>query len=277
VVLWGSGSSLDIDGSGRAVVDPSSVVGWLDSLTAFDVGHVTLLSSALVFGPSPDLAVPLSEAAAVPEWPVGHPARRWADIEAAVVDHAAEQGWPLAVLRPVVITGIGASRHPLGDASPWNPRIIDVAESDPYRQFIHVDDVVDAVAWVGERRLAGLFHLAPDGWIRASRQTELSGKLLPRDAAAGGDDIETVRSDPTFRAYLETSLVVSSDALTAAGWNPRRGNEEAVIESAAEGWWSSLTARRRQEVSLAALVGAAATAVGVGVGIARRWGRGAGR
>ncbi len=96
------------------------------------------------------------------------------------------------------------------------------------------------------------FHVAPHGWIRASHQLELSGRLFTRGAGTVRDDSDGAFSDPVLRSYLATSLVVSSDALAAAGWSARRTNEEAVIDSAGEGWWSSLTARRRQDVSLAA-------------------------
>lgn len=271
VVIWGSGSSADIDGSGRAVVEPDEVRRWCESLDDRTVNHITLVSSALVFGPAPHLAVPLSEAAEPSDWPAGHPARRWRDIEETVRAHAEDRTCPLAILRPVVISSLVASRSPLGVASPWNPRVFPVDDTDPYRQFLHVDDLIGAVVWASDARLDGTFHIAPGGWLRASRQRDLSGNVLARRPTIVREDDADDGVDPVFRAYLETSLVVSPAAAESQGWTAQRNNEEAIIDSAAEGWWSSLSARRRQDASLAGLGVGVSAAVALGATVARRW------
>ena len=61
-----------------------------------------------------------------------------------------------------------------------------------------------------------------------------------------------------------------ADRLRAEGWAPVSNNEEAFVVGSRPGWWASLSARRRQELSLAGLGVGLGAIVGAVVALVRR-------
>jgi hypothetical protein len=55
---------------------------------------------------------------------------------------------------------------------------------------------------------------------------------------------------------------VANDRLRAAGWEPERSNEEALVSSDDRSHWSDLSPSRRQEVALIAAGGGLAAIIG---------------
>ena len=91
-------------------------------------------------------------------------------------------------------------------------------EDDPVAQFVHLDDVASAVALSVERRLDGVYNVAPDGWIPGERVRALTGDRLrfplPERLARGGRRAAVAvptRSDPA-RAAVRTRA--------SRGWSP---------------------------------------------------------
>ncbi len=155
------------------------------------------------------------------------------------------------------------------------------AEEDPPAQFLHLDDLAAAVALAVGSRLDGVFNVAPDGWIAGERVRALSGQppriqLPERQAevlAALRWRFQRGPIPPGLRSYTRAPWVVANDRLKAAGWAPTVTNEQAYVEGTEEKWWTMITPKRRQELSLGAMVaGVVVALVAAALGI-RRWRR----
>ena len=66
--------------------------------------------------------------------------------------------------------------------------------------------------------------------------------------------------------------MVANDRLKAHGWVPTVTNEQAYVEGTEARWWTMITPKRRQELTLAAMA-VATVASAVGVVILVRWWR----
>ena len=74
---------------------------------------------------------------------------------------------------------------------------------------------------------------------------------------------------PGLRSYTRSPWMVANDRLKRHGWVPTVTNEQAYVEGTEAKWWTMVTPKRRQEITLAAsalvLAGVAATIVRIGV------------
>ena len=154
-------------------------------------------------------------------------------------------------------------------------------EDDPAAQFLHLDDLADAVALAVARRLDGAYNVAPDGWIAGERVRALTGarprvKLPDRiNKTVSGLRWRFQRGPipPGLWPYTRAPWVVANDKLKAEGWRPTVTNEQAYVEGTEARWWTMISPKRRQELSLAAMVAAAVTGLVVGVSLFRWWWR----
>jgi hypothetical protein len=55
---------------------------------------------------------------------------------------------------------------------------------------------------------------------------------------------------PGLRPYTRWPWLVANDRLKAAGWRPTVTNEQAYVEGTEARWWTMLTPKRKQEISL---------------------------
>jgi hypothetical protein len=55
---------------------------------------------------------------------------------------------------------------------------------------------------------------------------------------------------PGLRSYTTSPWVVANDRLRATGWAPTVTNEQAFVEGTEARWWTMLTPKRKQELSL---------------------------
>jgi hypothetical protein len=78
---------------------------------------------------------------------------------------------------------------------------------------------------------------------------------------------------PGLRSYTREPWLVANDRLKAQGWRPTVTNEQAYVEGTEARWWTMITPKRRQELTLGgtAVLSVLAT-VGV-VSLVRRWRR----
>jgi hypothetical protein len=73
-----------------------------------------------------------------------------------------------------------------------------------------------------------------------------------------------------LRAYVQSPWTVSNGRLRALGWEPRTTNEQAFVEGTESKWWTMLTPKRKQEISLGLMiVGAVAIVAIIGSTIRR--------
>ena len=169
---------------------------------------------------------------------------------------------PLPRLAPPARAGYGAWR---------GAGLLRVRGATPQVQYLHEDDLADAVAVALWKRLDGVYNVAPDGWVparmpapcraaSASRLPEgIVRRLLRAAWVAGAGD-----TSPDLVPYLINSWVVANDRLRAEGWTPTQTSEEAFVASHELPRWRVWLARHRQE---AALVGVVVAAGGIAGGI----------
>ena len=222
--------------------------------------HVVLVSSAMVYGAWVNNPVPLTEDAALrPDVEFAY-ARQLGAVEQLV------DGWRLdrpdrtvTVLRPVItMAADGTSGLASALAAGMGQRL---SESDPPAQFLHLDDLASAVVLGVEQRLDGVYNVAPDGWVQSERVRALAGGVprlkLP---ARVSEAITGLRwrfqrgpIPPGLRSYTRSPWLVANDRLKAVGWRPTVTNEQAYVEGTEAKWWTMVSPKRRQELSLGGL------------------------
>lgn len=218
---------------------------------------VVLLSSALVYGAWPNNQVPLTEDAALRPDNGFAFARQLALVEQLVDDW--RRGAPsraVAVLRPVpAMAADGTTSLARALAAGPGTRL---GDEDVPAQFLHLDDLAKAVAVAVTQRLDGVYNVSPDGWVSSARVRALSGSpprlRLPDRLAQVVADLrwrfQRGPIPPGLRSYTAYPWVVANDRLRATGWAPTVTNEQAFVEGTEARWWTMLTPKRKQELSL---------------------------
>ncbi len=240
------------------------------------IGHVVMLSSALVYGAWPNNPLPLTEDAPLrPNAELPFAVQR-AHAELLLAAWGAADGSRVAaVLRPCTTLG--------PDGSTWMARSLAAAtgirtiEEEPSRQFLHYDDLAAAVDMVRRSRLDGPCNVAPDGWIPGAVVRELSG-VAPRPAVPArlARPMARIRwrfqrgpIPPGLMPYTAYPWLIANDRLKAAGWRSRYTNEQAYVAGTEARWWTMLSPKRKQELALG-VVGVGVGVLGIGVGLVLR-------
>jgi nucleoside-diphosphate-sugar epimerase len=239
--------------------------------------HVVFVSSALVYGAAANNPVPLTEDATLRPDVEFVFARQLASAEELVEQwRSSAAGRTTCVLRPALsLAAGGGSRLATALVFGLGRRL---AQADPPSQFLHLDDLAAAVAVGIERRLDGVFNVAPDGWVPGERVRALSGERprlpLPERLSelVAGLRWRFLRGPipPGLLPYTLEPWVVSNGRLRAAGWTPTVTNEQTYVESTEAPWWTMVSPKRRQELALGGGVVAVLVAVMAGVIVGRR-------
>ena len=244
------------------------------------VDRLVVLSSAMVYGALANNPVPINEDAVLRPDTTFVYARQLAAAEEAI--EAWRTSHPdrfVAMLRPAVpIAANGTSSIARALTAGFGQRF---GESAPDAQFVHHDDVASAVALAVERRLDGVYNVAPDGSIPGDRVRALSGqrfRLPVPDRVA--DVVGALRwrfqrgpIPPGLRSYTREPWIIANDKLRAEGWTPTVTNEQSYVEGTEAKWWTILTPQRRQEIALTAMVGSLIAGSVFGAVMGRRWWR----
>jgi nucleoside-diphosphate-sugar epimerase len=257
VLVWVSAHDADA----RADRKESALTGLSAALQASEhLRHVVLVSSAMVYGAWPNNPVPITEDAALrPDVEFAY-ARQLGAVEQLVDTWRSDTpGRSATVLRPAVsMAADGTSGLGSALAAGMGQRM---GEDDPPAQFLHLDDLASAVLLGAERRLDGVYNVAPDGWVAGERVRALAG-AVPRVKLP--DRVNEVVSNlrwrfqrgpipPGLRSYTRWSWLVANDRLKAEGWHPTVTNEQAYVEGTEAKWWTMVSPKRRQELSLGGL------------------------
>lgn len=249
----------------------------LEAADRAGVGQVVVMSSATVYGPWANNAVPLTEDAPLRPHPDLALAVQKAEIERMVAEWAADHpGAVIATLRPVTVVADGTSG--------WLAQALHAAAALPTNeetpiQYVHVDDVAAAVVTVWAARATGPVNVAPDGWLTPTERRALDPVpkvRLPEPVAVGVADwrwrLRLAPTAPGILAYARHPWVVANDRLTAIGWSATNSNEEAYVAGHEARAIETISPQRRQELALG-LVGLVAAGIGVGVATLVRRGR----
>lgn len=235
------------------------------------VRHVVVVSSAAVYGAWADNAVPLTEEMPLRPNPDAAYAAGKVEVERRWGAWAeAGEGRSVTILRPALVVGDDAEQWlavALRAVTRWG-----VGEGDGPIQFVHVDDVAAAVALAVERRLDGVYNVAPEGWLGGQQVQVLTGTPLrppvpPALAAAlarwcwsrglGG-------VVPGLVPYATHPWVVAGDRLRAEGWEPAHSGAETLVDAYPATPWTGFAARTRRMVTLG---GGAALGLGAPVAL----------
>jgi len=261
------------DADARASRRESALAGLSSTLAANpQVEHLVLVSSAMVYGAYANNPVPLTEDTALrPDVEFAY-ARQLGAVEQLVDDwRRAVGGRSVTVLRPaIVMAADGTSGLASALAAGMGQRM---GEADPPAQFLHLDDLAAAVMLSVERRLDGVYNVSPDGWIPGERVRALAG-AVPRVKLP--DRVSEVITNlrwrfqrgpipPGLRGYTRSPWLVANDRLRAEGWQPTVTNEQAYVEGTEAKWWTMVSPKRRQELSLGAMSAAIVVATVVTV------------
>lgn len=236
----GCGDELDFDVDVRFARTVSATRNLLEAAGRAGVRRFVHRSSAMVYGAHPDNPVPLDEQRprrANPEYP---PAHQHALAEELVEQFdAAHPGTDVVVLRPVTVLGPGEDHVLVSHLEA--PRLLTVRDREPPLQFVHSDDLAEALHLAATTSMVGVYNVAADGWLSLA---ELCGVLGVRRvsvpeawAYAAARWLWQQRLwplPPGGLPLLTEPWVVRSDRLRAQGWTPERSNREIVREFAAE-------------------------------------------
>ena len=258
VAIWLSSS----DAEARASRGESALAGLDEALReCVNATHVVLVSSAMVYGAWANNPVPLTEDALLrPDVEFAF-ARQLGAVEQFVDEWRMEvAGRTVTVLRPAVsMAADGTSRLASALAAGMGQR---VGEDDPPAQFLHLDDLASAVVLATEKRLDGVYNVAPDGWIAGERVRALAGAVPRLRLPERVNEVVTNLRwrfqrgpiPPGLRSYTRWPWLVANDRLRAEGWRPAITNEQAYVEGTEAKWWTMVSPKRRQEVALGLLV-----------------------
>ena len=278
VVHLGAGDH-DLRARRRESVTEGAAV-MLQDATVGGATHLVLVSSALVYGAYANNPVPLTEDAVLrPDVDFVY-ARQLATVE-AMADRwrRSAPGRTVTVLRPAVaMAADGTSSLARALAGGLGQRF---GEEDPPAQFLHLDDLASAVALAVDQQPDGVFNVAPDGWIAGERVRALTGS---RPRVRLPDRVNEVLGavrwrfqrgpiPPGLLSYTRAPWLVANDRLKALGWRPTVTNEQAYVEGTEARWWTMITPKRRQELSMTAFVMAGLTVAGATIALIRRWRR----
>lgn len=260
----------DVEERSRTNVRGTQTV--LTASAAAGVKRVVVVTSAMVYGASPDNPIPLDDDAPLQAESDGEVLTDLLDIE-ELCERAprSHPGTAVTVVRPATVVGAGIdtalTRH--FEA----PRLLMVRGSSPRWQFCHVDDLAAALELVVLEDLDGPLTVGCDGYLEAAQVEEVSRRShieLPSSFVFGtAQRLHRIGMTPAPSAelhYVTHPWVVSSARLRAAGWSPEHDNASALTDLMTEvSGRHALASRRigRRETATAATIGAAGATVAI--------------
>ncbi|MDQ3985326.1 MAG: SDR family oxidoreductase [Actinomycetota bacterium] len=234
---------------------------------AAGVKKLVYTSSATVYGAHPDNDLPLTEDSPLrANLDFSYPAHK---LEVEYVVREFREEFPnvkMTVFRPAIVFGPNVDNA-------WShalelPVLFGVKGYSPPIQFVHEDDVGDALRFAVFEDLDGNYNLAAEGWLEAADALRIIGRRRLELSEANAFSLVQRLWDRGWAEapagmlhYLMHPWVVSGDRLTEAGFRPERTNEEALAETAS-GLRSYVRVGRRRLKKKDVAAGAAA---GLGV------------
>ncbi|MBI4728624.1 MAG: SDR family oxidoreductase [Acidobacteria bacterium] len=246
--------SINVEGSRNA----------FEAAASAGVEKIVYASSAVVYGAHPDNDFPLTEES---------PLRANSDFPYAAHKLEVER-WietfrerrreiVVTVLRPATVFGPGVDNFMSRQFEA--PRLLTVGGYRPPLQLVHEEDVASALELAVRADLPGAYNVSADGWLSRAEALSLLGKKqveLPEAVAFEIAErlwrLGLTLSPAAELHYTMHPWVLDNSKLKAAGWRPRHGNRETLLEAYETlRPWVSLGAMRARREDL--VRGAAAT------------------
>jgi len=250
-------------------INVSGTRGVLDAVTSASVPRLVYNSSAVVYGAHPDNDLPLTERSPLRANPDFSYAAHKLETEALVAGFAGTHTEvAVTVFRPATVFGPNVENF-LSRAYEA-PRVVTVRGYRPPMQFVHEEDVAEALALAVRTSMPGVFNVCADGSLTYDETMEIVNKRpleLPEPVAFSLADrlwkAGISESPPGELHYLMHPWVMSNDRLRAQGWSPRHSNGGTLREALdAHRAWVSVGKARVRKSDIAR--GAAATIGAVG-------------
>ncbi len=224
----------DSDSRARRAFNVRGAQTVLTAAAAGGVQRVVLVTSAMVYGASPDNPVPMPEDSPLSAESDGSVVGDLLEIEhLARRSPRTHPGMEVTVVRPAALVGDGVdtliTRH--FEA----PRLLAVKGCAARWQFCHVDDLVSALELAATGQVTGEFAIGCDGWLEQDQLEELSGMRrieLPAGLTfATAQRLHRAGITPAPVAdlhYVVYPWVVDCKSLREAGWQPAFDNGMAL-------------------------------------------------
>jgi len=260
----------DSDSRARRAFNVRGAQTVLTAAAAGGVGRAVLITSAMVYGASPDNPVPIDEGAPLLAEPDGSVVGDFMEIEQlAERSPRTNPGMAITVVRPAALVGEGIdtliTRH--FEA----PRLLAVKGCAPRWQFCHVTDLLSAIELAAAGEVSGAFAVGSTGWLEQDQVEELSG--LRRIELPAGVTFATAQrlhragitpAPVSDLHYVVYPWVVDCKALRDAGWRPTVTNTEALQVLLAQRAGHHAVAGRRLARKDATITAAGATVAVIG-------------
>jgi UDP-glucose 4-epimerase len=217
-------------------IDVNGTQNVLDAAAAAGVSQLLVASSTTAYGAFPDNPVPLTEEHPVRGLPSYEYARDKTEIDRLCQLWAAQHpDRVMTIVRPTIVFGPNVDNYIVRFwiTSPFFP-LLD--GNDPDWQFVHEEDVIEAMSRLLLERRAGIFNLTADGTIKLSECARLAGlktrrmpaRVYRRIAkAAWALRLPRVEAPPGQIDFLLYPWIASNEKLKAElDWTPRYTSRE---------------------------------------------------
>jgi UDP-glucose 4-epimerase len=219
-------------------IDVNGTQNVLDAASGAGVKHLLVASSTTAYGAWPDNPVPLTEEDPVRGMPNYEYARDKTEIDRMCQLWAATHpGAVMTIVRPTIVFGPTVDNYIIRfwQNAPFIP-LIDGADTD--LQYVHEEDVVEALSRLLQSRSAGIFNLTADGTVKLSETAALAGLKtravrygLYRRIAAIFWRLRIPRAEapPGQLDFLRFPWIASNEKIKAElDWTPRYTSRQTV-------------------------------------------------
>jgi UDP-glucose 4-epimerase len=215
-------------------VDVNGTSNVLEAASAAGVKHVMVTSSATAYGAFPDNPVPLTE---------DHPVRGVPDFEYARDKAESDricQLWAnqhqdatMTIVRPCVVFGPTVDNF-IVRLLTKQPFLAELGSPAPDVQFVHEDDLVEALARLLDGRHGGAYNIAADGTMTLRECAGMLGlpvRRVPRKAYWALVrllwHLRLSEAPPGYLHFVVNPWLVSNDKVKETlGWEPRYTSRE---------------------------------------------------
>ena len=222
-------------------IDVNGTDNVLEAASAAGIGQLLVASSTTAYGAFPDNPVPLTEEHPVRGLPGYEYARDKTEIDRLCQLWAARHpDRVMTIVRPTIVFGPNVDNYIVRfwSTAPFFP-VLD--GRDPDWQFVHEEDVVDAMSRLLLERRAGIFNLTADGTIKLSEAAVLAGLKTRRMStrvyrriakAAWALHLPNVEAPPGQIDFLRYPWIASNEKVKAElDWTPRYTSRETFVET----------------------------------------------
>jgi UDP-glucose 4-epimerase len=217
-------------------IDVNGTANVLDAAAAAGVPHLLVASSTTAYGAWPDNPVPIPEEHPVRGLPGYEYARDKTEIDRLCQLWAAQHPEStMTIVRPTIVFGPNVDNYIVRF---WEnqPFVVLPDGHDADWQYVHEDDVVDAMSRLLSERRGGIFNLTADGTVKMSEAAAIAGKkvrkmplkLYRRLASASWKlRLRNVEAPPGQIEFVLHPWIASNEKLKSElGWTPRYTSRE---------------------------------------------------